>query len=190
MNYGSGSDSGAYFFMSRRFAQQLLPECYLLCQEKADDGGAAAAATAKGRGGSASARGPTLEQLLSDLAVPGATLGKDLQDLQSDVSRRVEEQLRLYEERVVQELDPETAGRIQQAQGETLRYEEALEGLRQQIDNEKGLQESILREFRSQLGRSSKPGGGGRATPAPQHNPPGSPGRPSSRPGTAGHHVH
>ena len=67
---------------------------------------------------------------------------------------------------------------------------EALQGLRQQIDNEKGLQESILREFRSQLGRSSKPGGGGRATPAPQHNPPGSPGRPGSRPGTAGQHVH
>ena len=59
-----------------------------------------------------------------------------------------------YEQRVAQEMDPETAAQLQEAEAEVSRLRDTLQGLRKQIDSEKEMQERILRDFRAQYGSS------------------------------------
>ena len=56
-----------------------------------------------------------------------------------------------YERRVEQEMDPETAARMRQVDEDARRLQEEMQALRTQIDAEKAMQESILRDFRHQL---------------------------------------
>ena len=71
------------------------------------------------------------------------------------------EEVSKYERRVEQEMDPESAARMQQVDEETRQLQEEMQALRTQIDTEKAMQEQILRDFRHQLAATGGGGGGG-----------------------------
>ena len=94
----------------------------------------------------------SLESLLDDLALPAQMSNQAARSITPAFEKRAAAELQRYENRVWQEIDPETASRLQEAETEANRLQSALDSLRAQIDTEKSLQEHILREFRAQFG--------------------------------------
>ena len=125
-------------------AARIIPESFLLVQE-----------IPKKRAGGISLTGVKLEQMLSELTLPGDSSGpgREAQRVHADFERRVLKEMQRYEQRVAQEMDPETASQLQEAEAaEVGRLRDTLQGLRKQIDTEKEMQERILRDFRAQYG--------------------------------------
>jgi hypothetical protein len=145
VNYGSGSGAGAYYVIRPEHAARIIPESFLLIQE-----------VPKKRAGGVSLTGVKLEQMLSELTLPGDTSGpgREAHRVHADFERRVLKEMQRYEQRVAQEMDPETASQLQETEAEVGRLRDTLQGLRKQIDTEKEMQERILRDFRAQYGGS------------------------------------
>lgn len=145
VNYGSGNNAGAFYIMPSQYASRIVPETFLLVQD-----------TPKVSPGGLNLSGVKLEQMLSELTLPGENSGpgREANRVHADFERRVLKEMQRYEQRVAQEMDPETASQLQEAETEVARLRDTLSGLRKQIDTEKEMQERILRDFRAQYGGS------------------------------------
>ena len=142
---GSGNNAGAFYIMPSQYASRIVPETFLLVQD-----------TPKVSPGGLNLSGVKLEQMLSELTLPGENSGpgREANRVHADFERRVLKEMQRYEQRVAQEMDPETASQLQEAETEVARLRDTLSGLRKQIDTEKEMQERILRDFRAQYGGS------------------------------------
>ncbi len=71
--------------------------------------------------------------------------------------KRVAEAVTLYEENLWRELDPEVAAQLTQTEAEVRKLSGMLQVLRDEVENEKKLQDTILRDFKTQLATGMKP---------------------------------
>ena len=92
--------------------------------------------------------GTKIEKVLAELTIPAkqSMTGKEGQKMTTEFERKVFKEVQRYEHRIFQEMDPETAEQLQQSENEITRLRDTLQGLRKQIDSEKGMQERILRK--------------------------------------------
>lgn len=141
---------------------RVLPEFYILCVETGDG---------LGRNG-ADASESALEAALADLTQTGADsatgsaaaqaifggVDADGAELLAAFQKRVTEAVARHEERVWRQMDPETARKLQETEGEVKRLTATLHSLREDIDSEKSAQEKVLRDFRNSIakGRGSR----------------------------------
>ena len=164
---GMGDDDGS----AVRSDVLVVPEYHLLCAP-IERGSSATGERSAHRRLEALMR-ELLDPLASDFdlaqAQPTGHAEKNDGDAASDsraasLLRRFEaqsaEEVSKYERRVEQEMDPESAARMQQVDEETRQLQEEMQALRTQIDAEKAMQEQILRDFRHQLAAAGGGGGG------------------------------
>eukprot|EP00936_MAST-01D_sp_MAST-1D-sp1_P002182 g2182.t1 len=151
----------------------VVPEYHLLCAPTEGGSSATGSERSAHRRLEALMR-ELLDPLASDFDLAQAQRNGHAEDTAGDVAsdskaasllRRFEaqsaEEVSKYERRVEQEMDPESAARMQQVDEETRQLQEEMQALRTQIDTEKAMQEQILRDFRHQLAATGGGGGGG-----------------------------
>lgn len=154
-NYSEDERSTACFYILRGSSMNfVIPEVYLVLQEAALDQPLRCPKKQTNICSLMLIKAPRLDTTLQDLIAfgqrairNGLGLSKEDSDKLDEFEDRIESYMKRYEDCIFQELDPETAEALDDAENKVHGYKKELSAVREQIEREKTRQEQILRDF-------------------------------------------